>query len=191
MHDPPHLSMAPSARLAQAPLCSATRCMVPWKVRETIMLQDSYQEGWAGVDRKDSQDEVVSMDSYPQTHSAPHWWGSSSGKLSESWCLHRRAHSPFLPRPGILPFCSSPSQQIQFWWRRTWSEGKRVDKGFNKKLLLCEFFMPTVLKSRVCKRQSPPNPIWQSNLGSSWDVSMASWLELSSRSQDFSLVNLS
>lgn len=32
--------------------------------------------------------------------------------------------------------------------------------GFNEKLLLCEFFTPTMLKSRVCKWQSPPNPAW-------------------------------
>lgn len=29
--------------------------------------------GMDGTDREDSQDEAVSRDSYPQTHSAPHW----------------------------------------------------------------------------------------------------------------------
>lgn len=81
-------------------------------------------------------------------------------------------HSPFLPTRGILPSCSSPSQQIQFWWRRTWSERKKVSNGFNEKLLLCEFFTPIKLKSKVCKWQSPPNPTWQSNLWGSYDISM-------------------
>lgn len=78
VHGPPHLSTAPSAGLARATPCSATRRgrterVAPWKVRETTMVRNSSREGWAGADREDSQDEAVSMGSYPQTRSAPRW----------------------------------------------------------------------------------------------------------------------
>lgn len=64
VHGPPHLSTVPSAWLARATPCSAKRHgrtgrVAPWKVMETTMVRNSSREGWAGVDREDSQDEVL------------------------------------------------------------------------------------------------------------------------------------